>query len=267
MDDFSNKTIVITGGASGIGLGFAKAMGQEGANIVICDILADRINTALNELKSLNINAIGKQCDVANIDEVQQLADFAWENFASVDGIINGAGIGSPGGVLKVEREDIEKVLDINFYGVWNGCKVFGQRFIEQGTPAAIYNIGSENSLYNFVPKTFAYHVSKHAVLSMTDALRAEVPDFIDVSLICPGWVNTNMTPHHGMTVEEFIPIALQQLKAGQFYVVSHAYNIVRINDRYNEIKQAYETYAPRYEGDDEYDLMTFIAKSRKKKQ
>lgn len=267
MDSFASKTVVITGGASGIGLGFAKVMGQEGANIVICDILPERIDTALAELKSLDINAVGKICNVAKMEEVEELADFSWETYGSVDVILNGAGIGSSGAVIEVDRTDIEKVLDVNFYGVWNGCKVFGSRFVEQGTPAAIYNIGSENSLYNFVPKAFAYHVTKHAVLTMTDALREEMPEYIDVSLICPGWVHTNLAPHNGMSVEEYIPIALEQLKAGKFFVVSHAYNVERIKNRYDEITEAYETYAPRYDGDDEYDLRTYIANRRKERK
>ena len=263
MESFAGKTVVITGGASGIGLGFAKAMGQEGARIVICDILQERINSSLTELADMGIEAAGQQCNVAEMPEVEALAEFAWDTFKTVDVVINGAGISGRGAVLDADRADIEKVLDVNFFGVWNGCKVFGNRFVDQGTPSAIYNIGSENSLYNFVPNAFGYEVSKHAVFSMTDALRKEVPDFIDVALICPGYVNTNMTGDAGlgMDVDPFVAIIIEQLKAGNFLAVSHAHNIVRIDERYNEIKEAYATYAPRYEGDEEYDVPTLMAK------
>ncbi len=57
------------------------------------------------------------------------------------------------------------------------------------------------------------------------------------------------------MPTDQFIDIAMKQLKANEFYVVSHAYNIVRIDDKHNLLKSAYETYAPRYEGDSQYDV------------
>jgi hypothetical protein len=59
------------------------------------------------------------------------------------------------------------------------------------------------------------------------------------------------------MDTDKYTSIAMEQIKAGRFYIVSHAYNMVRIDDRYDEIRAAYETYAPRYEGDAEFDVRT----------
>ena len=108
-----------------------------------------------------------------------------------------------------------------------------------------------------------AYVATKHSVRAITISLREELSDFIDVSLICPGFVVSELGPEenmqHGMPTDQYIEIAMEQIKANEFYVVSHAYNIVRIDEDHARLKKAYETYAPRYEGDVRYDVRTLI--------
>ena len=260
MDNFKNKVIVITGGATGIGFSFAKQFGKEGAKVVIASRRIKRVNEAVKKLQALGIEAAGTTCDVAILSDVETLADFAWRKFGHVDVLVNNAGVGPIlKSVIDTSREDIMQILDINLLGVWHGVSVFGKRMIKQGTPCAIYNIGSENSFFNAAPMISGYTVSKHAIHAMTVALREEVPDFVDVGLICPGLVNSEIGRGitTGMDTDKFTGIAMTQIKAGKFYIVSHAYNIVHIDERQNEIKEAYETYAPRYEGDIEFDVRT----------
>lgn len=161
----------------------------------------------------------------------------------------------------------MQRVFDVNVFGVWNGCKVFGARLIEQGTPAAIYNTGSENSFFVAVPKASAYVASKHAVLGLTETLREEMPDFITVGLIAPGFVGSDLIPenirHVAMPPEDFADIAVKQIIAGERYVVSHSYNQVHIDARYKAISKAYSRFAPRYAGDDKFDIRTLLAKLR----
>ena len=81
----------------------------------------------------------------------------------------------------------------------------------------------------NTAKQTSAYESSKHAVHSLTDALREEASDFNDVALICPGLVVSVMTEGHGisgMATDKFTSIAMEEIKAGNFYSVSHAYNM-----------------------------------------
>jgi len=118
-----------------------------------------------------------------------------------------------------------------------SSCASLGYaRFITQGTPAAIYNIGSENSLFHGTPLNGAYVGTKHAVYALTHSLREELPDFIDVSLICPGFVMSELGPEenmkHGMPTDEFIQKSMPQIKANEFFVVTHAYNMERIDNR-----------------------------------
>jgi NAD(P)-dependent dehydrogenase (short-subunit alcohol dehydrogenase family) len=260
MRDFGGKVVVITGGATGIGFGFAKAFGQEGAKIVISGRRENRLQEAIQALSDLGVDAKYKVADATKLEDWEALADFAWDAHSHVDAIINNAGMMVPHSpVLDMPIEHFRAIFEVNFFGVVYGSQVFGKRFIEQGAPAAIYNIGSENSLFHGTPFNGAYVATKHSVFAITKSLREELPEFIDVSLICPGFVFTELAPDenmkYGMPTDEYIEIAMPQIKANEFYVVSHAYNMVRIDEEYDKRKKAYEQYTPRYEGDAHYDV------------
>ena len=264
--DFIGKVVAVTGGASGIGYALARKFGQEGAAIALADLDELQLKEAVEKLAQESIKAEYFICDVSKVEEIQSFADNAWKTYGHVDVIVNNAGIAfPPAPVVETNIKDVQKLFDIDFYGVWNGSKIFAQKFIEQGTPAAIYNLGSENSFFNGFPGTASYVAAKHAVLALTEALREELPDFIDVGIICPGLVNTKLGApelmNQGMPVDKFADIVMKQIKNGEFYIVSHAYNAVRLEDRFKSIKQAYDTYAPRYDNDIEYDIRTLLQK------
>lgn len=269
MKDFKDKVVVITGGATGIGFSFAGQFGREGAKIIICGLRENRIDEAVQSLCASGIEAEGTVCDVSKREDVEKFADFAWDAFGSVDAVMSNAGVMAVGQtVIDSSKEDFMKIFDVNVFGVLNVVSVFGKRLIEQGTPAALYNVGSENSLFNGVPLGAPYVASKHAVLALTESLKEEVPDYIEVGLICPGFVQSELggdeareTMSHAMDTDRFTSIAMKQIKQGEFYIVSHAYNMVRIDERYGKVKKAYEHYAPRYDGDDEFDVRTLFAK------
>lgn len=266
MNDYQDKVVVITGGATGIGFGFAKAFGAEGAKVVIAEPRKERLQEAVAHLQRLDVEASYFVCDVSDLSAVEALADYAWGTYGQVDVLLNNAGVAAPRNpVPDMPMTNVHKVFDVNFFGVWHGAAVFGKRMRKQGTPAAIYNVGSENSFFSAVPNSAAYLASKHAVLGLTEGLREDLPDFIDVGLIVPGWVRSEMSDprvvHLAMDTDEFVGICMPQIKAGAPYVVSHAYNMEHIAERYQAVKQAYDTYAPRYDGDDEYDVRTLIKK------
>lgn len=264
MKSFQDKVIVITGSGSGIGLALARALGGEGGRIVISDQSGERVEQASATLRSDGVECAGCVCDVTRRDEVEALARFAVEHYGQADVIINNAGIGQvPMGIIDMDVDAFRRVMEVNLFGVLNGIQVFGKLFREQGTPAAIYNVGSENSIYPCVPACHAYVASKHSVLAVTELLAEEVPDFIDVAVIMPGLVETDMTRDlfSGMDADAFAGTIVEQLKQGALYAVSHAYNRVRLDERTARIGQAYDTYAPRYDGDDEFDIRSLISK------
>ena len=262
MEDLSNKVVAITGGATGIGLALAESLGVEGAKIIIGEPRQEALNSAIARLSELGIEAISAPLDVANLSSVEAFADVAWKHYGRVDILINNAGItGARGSIYKVDIAEARKLLDVNFFGVWHGCAVFSARMIEQGTQAAIYNLGSENSLFVAVPKSVAYVASKHAVFGLSESLRNDLPDFIHVGTIFPGYVDTPLTAQAegGMNADDFAEIVKRQIKNGEHIIVSHSYNMVHIDERHAELKNAYASYAPRYKGDDEYDVATLI--------
>ena len=266
MKDFEGKIVVITGGATGIGFALAKQFALRGARIVLCGRRPERLQEAQTNLSALTTtDARVFACDVTKRDEVEALADFAWREFGQVDALVNNAGVGpilAP--VIETKQSDVEGIFAINFFGAWNGVSVFGGRFVKQGTPAAIYNVGSENCFFNAVPQGAGYVASKHALMAMTNALREELPEFIDVSLICPGLVKSELThlTDAGMDTDKFAERAMKQIVAGKYYVVSHAYNVERIRPITKEIGEAFAEYAPRYAGDDEFDVRALGAKN-----
>ncbi|MEO1220443.1 MAG: SDR family NAD(P)-dependent oxidoreductase, partial [Pseudomonadota bacterium] len=164
MSEFQPKTAVITGGASGIGLGLARGLASKGMKVMIADLPGEKLQAVSGE------GFAGQPCDVSDLSQVEALAAAAFDTFETVDLVFNNAGVGGPHGKLwEVEPEAARAHFDINFWGVWNGCRAFAPRLVEQETPSAIFNTGSENSLFPAFPQTAAYIGAKHAVLGITE--------------------------------------------------------------------------------------------------
>ena len=259
MKDFKNKVVVITGGATGIGFGLAKRFGREGAIVRIGGLRENRLKEAVDILTAQGVTASYQICDVTKESDLIKLEKSTRTLYGSVDVLVNNAGIGGARkSIFDISQAEITETLDVNYFGVWNGIRIFGKQMIAAGTPCAIYTVGSENSFFNAVINA-PYVSGKYAVLGLTKCLRDEAPDFMKVGIIIPGFVFTEIGPEKfmkgGMSPDEFADRLLPQMKAGQFYLVGHSYNAVRIKEEYEEVKAAFDTYAPRYEGDEKYDI------------
>ena len=264
MLDITDRTVVITGGATGIGFGLAKALGARGANVVVGEPRQVRLDEAATLLNNIGIKVCAMPLDVTDPKQLCDFADEAFTAFGEVAVVINNAGTGQArGAVIDTPVGELQRVMAVNFEGVWRGCQEFGRRLIEQGTPAGLYNTGSENSFFVAVGHSAAYVASKHAVLGLTDCLREEMPEYILVGMIAPGFVGSELIPEPmrplGMPVDEFAEIIAPQILSGEPYVVSHGYNRVRIDERQRQILDAYERSAPRVEGDERYDVRVLL--------
>ena len=260
------KRILITGASAGIGRATALALAERGAVVTITSRDATRGAEAARTLSRQS----GQEVDslVLDLSDLRKVAETA-ETFAAragkLDVLINNAGIATGRApMVDVPLEDLHRLMNVNFFGVWHGAAIFGKRMIAQGEPAAIYNLASENAFFNAVQNSAPYIASKHAVRGLTEAMRDEFPDHIQVGMIVPGFVASDMTKgvqQFAMDADTFAEKVVEQIRAGEFYVVTHAYNIVRIKPIHEEIEDAYQRNAPRYEGDDEYDVPTLIAR------
>jgi NAD(P)-dependent dehydrogenase (short-subunit alcohol dehydrogenase family) len=253
---FAGQVAVITGGAGGIGRALGAALAAAGAEVVLADLAGDDVFS----------------CDVTRPEDVEALADHAFGLRGQVDLLINNAGIaGAHGKLPAVELEDARRVMEVNFWGVWNGCKAFAPRLAAQERPSSIYNVASENALFCAVPRNAAYIASKHAVLGLSESLREDFAPKVHVGTIMPGWVASGINPeavHHvAMPAGRFAEIVLPQIARRERFVVSHAYNVVPMGERTDAIAAAFAGFAPRYAGDDEYDVRSYIARERAARQ
>ena len=119
MDSFKDKTVVITGGATGIGFGLAKRFGSEGAKIVIGEPRQHRLDEAVDALQALGIEASALVMDVTDPASVEALADFAWTTYGGAHVLINNAGVPSKRKpIVEVPMEEVRQLFDVNFFDV-----------------------------------------------------------------------------------------------------------------------------------------------------
>lgn len=190
MKDLKNKSVVITGAASGIGRATAEALAREGAKLYLCDI----DDAALEEAASAIGRAVvlTRKVDVSKRDSVKAFADEVHQGGA-IDVLVNNAGVGLAGGVLSTTLEDWEWVLSVNLWGVIHGCHFFVPRMVEEKKQGHVVNVASALGLFA-APNIAGYSTSKFAVVGLSESLRAEVaPHHIGVTTICPGVIDTNI--------------------------------------------------------------------------
>lgn len=256
MNAFEPRTAVITGGASGIGFAIARELAGQGIMVMLADLPGERLDRAAGMIDG----ALMKPCDVGDLAQVEALAEAAFERLGEVHLVLNNAGVGGPNGRLwEVDPEAARAHFDVNFWGVWHGCRAFAPRLIEQAAPSAIYNTGSENSLFCAVPRSAAYIAAKHAVLGLTESLREDLPSHVHAGTIIPGWVFTDIGPEQfmkpGMPADDYAQIVVPQLLARRRFVVSHGYNTVRIAERMDELAASYAEYALPPDEDAKHDV------------
>ena len=266
--DPAGKHAVITGAGSGIGLALARALTELGGAVLMADVNEAAAVAEAEKLRAAGGRAIGMACDVTQGDQIEALAERAWSEFGSVELIANNAGITVPRRkVIRSSLEDARRVMEVNYFGVWYGASVFGQRFVEQGTPAHILNTSSENGLGAPVKGIGLYTASKHAVLGMSDVMRQELPDHIGVSVLCPGAVATGMTRlpekegelEFGMAPEQIAAIAIQGMREGHFIIPTHPPMREFVDERYEATAAAFESLSPRFEGDERMDTRHIV--------
>lgn len=277
MNDFTDKVAVITGGASGIGVAIAAALAAEGARVAIADVNEDAAGSAAERIGE---SARAYRCDVTQYSDIEALADAAWSDFGRVDLLFNNAGVMPKAAPLvDTDDNDLRWVYEVNVFGMWNVCKVFTKRLVEQGSPAHIINTGSENSLCALAPMLAAYNSSKHAVLGFTDILRRELPEFIDISLLCPGIVKTHLSssvearPDEfggaeknrlgemsiGMEPEEVAERCLEGIRRGDFLIVTHYATKHLAEERCTEVMYAFESQTEEHDGWEAWDSRRMI--------
>ena len=198
LDRFAlpGQVAVVTGATRGLGRGFATALGEAGASVVLVgrdEVAADEV---LADLGGRGVEAIFVRADITAAADVEHILDGALERFGRVDVLVNNAGTCVHAPALEVTAEDWKSVMTTNVDALWTCSQVFGRHFIENGG-GNIINIGSISALIVNRPQWQpGYNASKAAVHQLTKSLAAEwAPHGVRVNALAPGYIKTDMAP------------------------------------------------------------------------
>jgi NAD(P)-dependent dehydrogenase (short-subunit alcohol dehydrogenase family) len=194
--DISGKTAIVTGAASGIGLGIATALAEAGANVVMADIQKDAVEAAAHGLSGTNKQVMPVRIDVTQEQSVLSALAEAERKFGKLHIACNNAGVPMHGTrLVDVPPRDWEFVIGVNIWGIIHGIRHFVPAILKHGEEGHIVNTASVAGTQNRKGTDQGpYSMSKYAVMSLTEALEHELEGTkVGVSVLCPGPIATNI--------------------------------------------------------------------------
>ena len=276
MKQFKGRTAVITGAASGFGLEAARIAAREGMNVVMADVQADALHSAVAEVGASGAALLPYRLDVSKAAEVEALGAAVQARFGLPHFVFNNAGVGSGGLIWENTLADWEWVLGVNLMGVVHGIRVFTPMMLEAARADAafeghIVNTASMAGLVN-PPNMGVYNVSKHAVVSLTETLYQDlrlVSDQVTASVLCPFFVITGINqsqrnrpadlPAASLTKSQLIGQAMGEKAVGsgkvsaamvarsvfdalseqRFYIYSHPQALASVQTRLEDVMRS----------------------------
>jgi len=182
-----DKVAIITGGGAGIGKCLALGFAWEGAKIVITDIDEERVKKAEEELKSVCSEVLALRSDVTVLADINQMVEKTLERFGKIDILVNNAGIYPPCPFLEKDEETFDRVVNINFKGVYFCAQAVARSMVERKY-GRIINIASSHGRIG-IPMNSEYSGTKGAVISSSRVMAVELAPFgINVNCIACGF-------------------------------------------------------------------------------
>ncbi|OMQ41450.1 short-chain dehydrogenase [Pseudomonas putida] len=191
------RRVLVTGGARGLGYAFAQAIGRAGAQVVIADILAERVQQSAAELVAEGLSVHGVTVDLAQPDSIDACIAETTRLLGGLDGLVNNASITNSGGKTceELTLDTWDQVMQVNVRGTWLMTKACLPALRASGQ-GAIVNLASDTPLWG-APNLLAYVASKGAIIAMTRSLARELgTDNITVNAIAPGLVLVEATAY-----------------------------------------------------------------------
>ena len=194
MFDLSDRTIVITGGNGGIGLGFARGVARAGANVSIWARNQAKSDTARAELEALGAEVMTISFDVAEEDQILAAIDQTADRFGRIHSCFANAGYGAPGDPLKISLDEWRSLMSVNLDGTFLTLRCVANHMIENGGGGKL--VETSSMVESFAsPMQAHYAASKAAIGSLVKTFAARLARHdIQVNSVLPGWVKTDQT-------------------------------------------------------------------------
>jgi glucose 1-dehydrogenase len=188
----SGKSVVVTGGNSGIGKAIVLAMAAEGANVVVDYVAHEDATTRLiADVEAAGGKAVGVEADITKADDLHRMIETAIDSYGRLDVLVNNAGMETRQSLLETTEADYEKVMAVNMKSAFFGAQAAAKQFIAQGGGGLILNISSVHEDWP-MPGNIAYCVSKGGMRMLTRTAGVELgPQGIRMINIAPGAVDT----------------------------------------------------------------------------
>ena len=189
--DFRGRTVVITGGAGGIGRALALSFGRAGAKIALIDLPRSPLEEAQQELRSTGIDSVALACDITDVEQVRSTMSAVREAFGSVDVLINNAGIVHRSAFAETRPEVFRRVMEVNLFGALHCTQACLSELVSnRGLIIAVSSIAGLAPLYG----RSGYAASKHAMHGLFESLGAELADKgVGVLMVCPSFVESGL--------------------------------------------------------------------------
>lgn len=258
MEEFAGRTAVITGAASGIGRGLARAAAARGMNVVAADLDPGRLDALAADL-DLGMRLLTAVTDVSRSECVSALAEAAYGRFGAVHLLFNNAGVLTTGKAWEQAPAAWSWLFGVNVMGVVHGIHAFVPRMLAGGEAGMIVNTASMAGLFG-AAELAPYTASKHAVVGLSECLLYDLQaegSALSVAVICPGAVRTDLMradhsaggpvlhqapglrdtfqaamDERGMAPDALAQIVFDHIERGAFWILPHPHMLRRVDQR-----------------------------------
>lgn len=196
MFDLTGRIAVVTGASSGIGVQFAKALAEQGADLVLLARRKEKLDNVASEIRDMGRKCLTVKCDVTDTQQIKDAVKATIDEYGKVDILVNNAGAGGEDHIFETTDEQWDKEMALNLKGVFVAAREFGKE-MKKNNYGRIINIASMYGLIGSMTGGIAYHASKGGVVNFTRALGAELAQYgITVNAIAPGFFASEATDH-----------------------------------------------------------------------
>lgn len=195
MFNLKGRVVVVSGASSGLGAQMTEGFAKQGADLVITARRIERLEQLAEKIRKLGVRCLPIKCDVTNVEDVNNAAKIAEEEYGKIDVLVNCAGSAKNNGVLNMTDEEWQFTIDTDLSSVFYVTRAFAN-IMKKNNYGRIINIASMYGLVgNTAMDTVAYHSSKGGVVNFTRAVAAELAKYnITCNAICPGYFATELT-------------------------------------------------------------------------